>query len=132
MVPEVCDQLFLVHADAGVGDGQSLVRLVQFQVDARREGKRLVGLVHQGQVAQLVERVGGVRDQFAQKDLRMRVKGMDDQLQELIDFSLEFTLGHRYLSPNINIKRGFQPIRLGLRRVPANRGTAHAAWLAIS
>ena len=56
---EVRDQVLLVHADAGVGDGEGLLLLVQFQIDARIEGKRLVGILGEGQVAQLVQRVGG-------------------------------------------------------------------------
>ena len=46
------------------------------------------------EVAQLVERVGRVRDQLAEKDLRMRVEGVNDQLQQLGDFSLKLLLGH--------------------------------------
>ncbi len=131
IVPRFDDQFLLVHADSCIGNGEGLLLLIQFQVDPRRIGNRLVRVVHQRQVAQLVERVRGVRDQFAQKNFRMRVKGMNDQLQELIDFSLEFTLGHGYLSPNINIKRRLQPIRPRLLTAAAN-GTTHAAWLAIS
>ena len=33
---EVRDEIFLVHADAGVGDGQGLVGFVEFEIDARR------------------------------------------------------------------------------------------------
>jgi hypothetical protein len=31
---------------------------------------------------------------------------MNDEVEELIDFCLEFALGHVCRSPNINIKRG--------------------------
>ena len=72
---QVRDQVLLVHADAGVGDGEGLVLLVELQIDARIEGQRLVGVVGQRQVAQLVQRVGGVGDQLAQKDLRDASRG---------------------------------------------------------
>ena len=45
-------------------------------------------------MAQLVERVGRVGDELAEKDLRVRVERMDDQLQELADFSLKLLLRH--------------------------------------
>ncbi len=67
---QIRGQFLFAHADAGVGDGERLVRLVELQIDTRVEGQALVGLVGQGQVAQLIQRVGGVRDQFPQKDLR--------------------------------------------------------------
>ena len=37
---QVRDQILLIHADAGVGDGERLLLLIEFQVDARIEGKR--------------------------------------------------------------------------------------------
>ena len=98
---QVRDQILLVHADAGVGDGEGLLLLVEFQIDAGIEGKRLVGLVGEGQVAELVERVGGVGDELAQEDLRMRIEGVDDQLQQLIDFGLKFTFRHIYGLPGV-------------------------------
>jgi hypothetical protein len=91
---QVRDQILLVHADAGVGDGEGLLLLVELQIDARIEGKALVRIVDQRQVAQLVERVGGVGNELAQKDLRMGVEGVDDQLQQLADFGLKFTFRH--------------------------------------
>ena len=68
------------------------------EVDARSvdaiadEGLELV--VGEGEVAELVERVGGVGDELAEEDLRVRVERMDDQLQELANFGLELLLGH--------------------------------------
>ena len=52
----------------------------------------LVGVVGEREVAQLVERVGGVGDQLAEEDLRVRVERVDDELEELADFGLEFSL----------------------------------------
>ena len=59
---EVGDEIFLVHADAGVGYGEGLVLLVEGQVDARVEREGLEGLVDESEVAQLVECVRGVGD----------------------------------------------------------------------
>jgi hypothetical protein len=41
-------------------------------------------------VAELIECIGGVGDELPEEDLRMRIKGVDDQLQQLVDFGLEF------------------------------------------
>ena len=68
---------------------------VEFQIDARIEGQRLVRVLGERQVLELVERVGGVRYQFAQKNLRVGVKRMNDQVEQLIDFGLKFSLRHR-------------------------------------
>jgi hypothetical protein len=67
---QVRDQIFLVHADAGVGDGEGLVLLVQFQVDPGIEWESLVSVIDQGQMTQLVQRVGRVGDEFAQERSR--------------------------------------------------------------
>ncbi len=92
------DEVFLVHADAGVGDGEGLVGFVEFEVDARRvdaiADEGLVPVVGEGEVAQLVERVGGVGDELAEEDLRVRVERVDDQLEELADFGLELLFRH--------------------------------------
>ncbi len=88
---KVRDQVLLVHADAGVGDGKDFILFVEFKVDAGIEGKRLVLVLDEGEMAELVERIGGVGDQLAEEDLRVRVERVDDELQELTDFGLKFT-----------------------------------------
>ena len=79
---EVRDEVFLVHADAGVGDGEGLVGFVELEVDARRvdavADERFVPVVDEGEVTELVERVGGVGDELAEEDLRVGVQRMDD------------------------------------------------------
>ena len=78
-------EVFLAHADAGVGDGESLIGFVKFEVDAGRlnavADESLVSVVGKAEVAQLVERIGGVGDEFAEEDFRVGVKGMDDQVE---------------------------------------------------
>ena len=70
---------------------------VELEVDAGIEGERLVGFVGEGEVTELVEGVGGVGDELAEKDLRMRVEGVNDELEELIDFGLKFAFRHRFI-----------------------------------
>ncbi|CAH0377059.1 unnamed protein product, partial [Pelagomonas calceolata] len=86
---EVVDEVGLGHADARVDDGQGVVGLVGHDVDLevrlgvedRRVRERLV--------ADLVERIGGVRDELAEEDLLVRVERVDDQREELVDVGRE-------------------------------------------
>ena len=77
---EVRDQIFFVHADAGVADGERLVLFVEFEIDAGIEWEALVRVIDERQVAELIESVGRVGDELAQEDLWMGIKGVDDQL----------------------------------------------------
>ncbi len=74
-----------------------LVASSSVEVDARVEGEVLKALVGEGEVAELVERVGRVGDELAEEDFRVRVEGVDDELEELRDFGLEFLFGHGLL-----------------------------------
>lgn len=92
------DEVFFVHADAGIRDGESLVSFVKFEVNARRvdaiADKSLVFLIGDGKVAQFVERVGGIGDEFAEEDFWVGVERMNDQLEQLVYFSLELLFRH--------------------------------------
>jgi hypothetical protein len=95
MVPrcETRSSSFMPMPVSAIGEG--LVLFVEFQVDARIERERLVCVIDERQMAELIQRVGGVGDQFAKKDLGMRIERVDDQLQQLVDFSLKFTFRHK-------------------------------------
>ena len=54
------DEILLIHANAGVGNGEGLALFVQFQINARAEWKALESILHKRQVAKLIESVGGV------------------------------------------------------------------------
>src|ERR1019366_7194634 len=92
-------QILLIHTDAGVGDSEGFVLLVQFQVYPGVEWERLVCVIDKGQMAELIQRVRRVGDEFTKENLGMRIERVDDQLQQLIDFSLKFTFRHRSMSP---------------------------------
>jgi hypothetical protein len=70
------------------------VLLVEGEFDAGIERQIFVGVVYEGEVTELVERVRGVGDKLAQEDLRMRVEGVNDELKELTDFGLKFAFRH--------------------------------------
>jgi hypothetical protein len=59
--------------------------------------------------ADLVEGVGGVRDQLAQEDVLMRVERVDHQVQQLADLGLElvaFCGGAHILAGNVKTLAG--------------------------
>jgi hypothetical protein len=90
----VGDEVFLVHADAGVGDGEGVGFFVEEEVDAGVEGEGLEVVVDEGEVAKLVQSVRGVGDELAEEDFGVRVEAMNDELEELGDFGLKFALRH--------------------------------------
>ncbi len=105
---EVVDEVGLGHADTGIDDGENLVLLVGDDADI----EVLAGVkdrgVGEGCIADLVERVGRVRDEFSEEDLLVGVEGVckervsyasrsntkarlrtDDEVEKLADLSLE-------------------------------------------
>jgi hypothetical protein len=94
----VRNEVFLIHADAGIGDSQNLVGLIQLEVDAwcvdTITDDGLVPVLSQSKVAQFIERIGGIGNEFAEEDFRVRVERMDDQLEKLAYFCLELLFGH--------------------------------------
>ena len=82
------------HADPTIADGQRLVALADLDVDLQfglRIGDILVG---QRAAVDLVEGVRGIGYQLAQKDLRMGVQRVDEQVEHLLHFSLESAFLH--------------------------------------
>ena len=92
---DVVDDLLARHADAVVADGDGPRVRVRLDVD------REVGLVaekrgvRQRLEAQLVARVGRVRDELAQEDLLVRVQGVDHQIEQLTGLGLKGMRGTR-------------------------------------
>ena len=95
------NHLLTTHANAVVADGQGARRLVSANPDLQIGVTLQQGRIRQRLKAQLVRRIRRVRDQLAQKDLLVRIQGVDHQLQELFDFRLEaegFFAAHREFS----------------------------------
>ena len=93
---QVPDQFVARHADAVVADDQQAVGLVRLD----RDFQRLVGFdlaVDQRQVPKLVERIRGVRHEFADRDLAVLIQRVRQQVQQLLNFRLkrEFLRGFR-------------------------------------
>ena len=82
-------QLLATHADAVVFDGQAFLVGVDQDRDAqRRVVSQQLGLRDRF-VAQLFAGVGGIRDQFAEKDLFVGIDRVDDQVQQPGDIGIE-------------------------------------------
>ena len=73
---KVVDKIGLGHTDTRVDDGENLVLLVGDDPDAELLSGIEDGGVGKGGIADLVERVGRVRDQFTEEDLLVGVEGV--------------------------------------------------------
>ena len=80
MTLEVMLQLLLAHADTVVADGEQPGLGVGVDGDAEVLPLEPHVFVRQGPVAQLVDGIAGVGDNFPQKDLLVGVDGVDHQV----------------------------------------------------
>ena len=87
---EAAFEVFLVHADAVILDGQRPALGIDGQVDSQLGAFGEERRVREGKEAALVERVRGVRNQLAEKDFLVAVEGMDHQVEKILHFGLEF------------------------------------------
>ena len=87
--PQVLDDLVPGHADAGILDGEQALLLIRSDVDLQIDARVEDLVVGQHLEADAVERVGGIREQFAQKDLPVFVQGMDQDIEQLPGLGLE-------------------------------------------
>ena len=86
---EVVDEVGLGHADTGILNGEGVVGLVGDELDVEVGLGVQNGRVGEGLVTDLVEGIGGVGDQLTKEDLLVRVEGVDDEGEELVDISRE-------------------------------------------
>mmetsp|Transcript_8368 Transcript_8368/g.18980 ORF Transcript_8368/g.18980 Transcript_8368/m.18980 type:complete len:674 (+) Transcript_8368:222-2243(+) len=86
---EVVDQVSLGHADAGVDDGERVVRLVRHDVDVELRLRLELGLVGESLEADFVERIGAVGNKLTKEDLLVGVEGVNDEREKLVDLRLE-------------------------------------------
>ena len=86
------DDLVARHADAVVADGQRARVLVHLDLDVQIGGVDVQVLVPQRFQPQLVQRIGGVRDQLPQERVLVGVDRVDHQVQQLAGLGLELQL----------------------------------------
>ena len=89
--PEIPHEFVARHANAVVANHEFL----EVRPPLDRDFKRRLGalrLIGQSDIAHLVERVGGVRDQFSNRDFLTLVQGMREQVEQLLDLGLKAEL----------------------------------------
>src|SRR5262245_13158740 len=90
--PEIIDQLLPIHTEPRIGHGQGTALLVSADADDKRPGvAEQIGLGNR-LIAQLVARIGCIRDQLAQKDVAFGIDRMHHQPKQLGHFGLECML----------------------------------------
>ena len=93
---QIVDEFRLAHADAAVGNGQRLGGLVGRDDDIELGRIFQQGGLGNGLIAQLVQRIGGIGNEFAQEHIPVRIDRMHHEVQEFGHFRLElvgFCLG---------------------------------------
>ena len=73
---KVVDHVGLGHTDTGITEGEDLVLLVRGDTDEELLARVEDGGIRQGLVADLVEGIGRVGDEFTEEDLLVRVEGV--------------------------------------------------------
>ena len=91
---QVVFQIFLVHADAVIRNGEGPRLGVRLEEDPEITAVHAHVLIRQRQIAQLVLGVAGVGDQLAQEDLLVRVDRVDHQVQQALGLCLKLFFCH--------------------------------------
>jgi len=86
---EIVDQIGLGHADASVHNGQRMVVLVRRDLDIQFLATVQLGRIRQRFVANFIQSIARIRDQFTQEDFFVGIKRIDDQRHQLGDFGLK-------------------------------------------
>ena len=86
--PKIVHQLVLCHPNAGILNRDGRIGLVRNDLDEEiRLGLDLFR-IGDGLVPDLVEGIGRIRNQLAEKDFLIGVEGVDDQAHQLLDVGI--------------------------------------------
>ena len=91
---KVIFQIFLIHADAVIGNGQGAVFLVRGNGDLEITAVETDGVIRQGHVGKLIHSVAGVGNDLAQEDLFVGVNRIDHQVQETLGLCFKLFFCH--------------------------------------
>ena len=86
------------------------------------KGHSPVLLLREGEVLQLVQRVGRVGDELPEEDLRVGVQRVDDEREKLVDFGLELVLGHGVTLRGDCFKQNYSENAREVKRGPTTAG----------
>ena len=97
---EVAVELLLRHADAVIRHRDRARVLIRGDADLEIAARHAHVFIRERLVAELVDRVRGVRDDLAQEDLLVRVDRVDHHVEQFFRLGLELFLCHIYASKN--------------------------------
>lgn len=86
---QVVDQVSLRHTNPGIDESKRLLLLIRDDLDVKILSAVQLRRIRQGLITDLVQGVGGVRDQLTEKDFFVRVERVDDQGHQLGNLRLE-------------------------------------------
>ena len=86
---QVADEFILCHADSVVGNSDGVGFLISGDVDFQSQVGISDSFLSELQVAQFFKGINGIGNQFTDKNFLVRVERVDDDVQQLLDFSLE-------------------------------------------
>ncbi len=85
---EMGDQLLAIHPDPVIGNGEGAGGTVRNDADRSTLGEGKGGLGERGEPA-AIQRVGCVGDELAQEYLAIGIEGMNDEIEQALDFGAE-------------------------------------------
>ena len=78
------------HADAGIGEGQGVLFLIQIDIDLERHVAVKDIACGEALMPEFFQGIGGIGDQFADEDIPFGIEGVDNDIEEFLGFGLEF------------------------------------------
>ena len=82
------------HTDTGIGDGEGASFLIRGDADAQLTFRLVNTGFRQLAESQLLQRIRGIGNQLAHKNLAVTVEGVNHNVQQLPDFSLKLVCLH--------------------------------------
>ena len=106
---EVAVELLLRHADAVIRHRDRARILIRGDADLEVAARHAHVFIRERLVAELVDRVRGVRDDLAQENFFVRVDRVDHHVEQLFRLGFELFLCHIYASKNLITPLGPYP-----------------------
>ena len=94
------------HSNAAIDNRERFVHLIRNDPDKKLWLSIQLRLISKALESDLIKRIGGVTDEFSEKDLLVTVKSVDDQAEKLVDLGLEcesFDICHLKLKSTVNL-----------------------------
>jgi hypothetical protein len=86
---KIVDQIFSVHTNTSIPDGQSVVFLVWYNLDLKFLLIFIDTLILQRNESNFIQGIRGIGDSFSQKHIFLCVEGVNNDVQKSTDLCLE-------------------------------------------